>query len=134
MDETRDKLVGGTREELKEAQDELEAPQGDELKLNDARDPTTLPVYDDGGKDPCPFPSFALAAKAEGGIINGDAAALARGAGEGSSLDTYPAAEREVLHREGFTLLDCALKGAPRCLSECVGKGEGDAFLDLECC
>ena len=78
MDETRDKLVGGTQEELKEARDELEAPQEDELELNDAHDPTKIPVYDDGGKDPCPFPSFALATKAEGGIINGDAAALAQ--------------------------------------------------------
>ena len=133
MDETRDKLVGGTREELKEARDELEAPQGDELELNNARNPTTLPVYDDGGKDPSPLPCFALAAKAEGGMINGDAPALARGVGEGSP-DTCPAAEGEALFREGLTLLDCVLEGAFRCLSLCAGEGEGDAFLDLECC
>ena len=78
-------------------------------------------------------------------MINGDAPALGRGAGEGSSFDTYPAAEGEALHREGLTLLECVLEGAPRCLSVCVGdeafllagKGEDEAFLvadDLECC
>ena len=60
-------------------------------------------------------------------MINGDAPALARGAGE-ESLETYPA------EGEGLTLLECVLEGAPRCLSLCVGKGEDDAFLDLECC
>ena len=55
MDETREELPGGTREELNETRDELEASQEDELErilTNEARDPTTLPVYDDGGKDP----------------------------------------------------------------------------------
>ena len=137
MDETRDELLGETREELNETRDEFEASQEDELErvlTNDARDPTTLPVYDDGGKDPCPLPCFALAANAEGGMINGEAPALARGAGEGSSFATFPAAEGEALLREGLTLLDCVLEGAFRCLSLCAGEGEGDAFLDLECC
>ena len=142
MDETRDELVGGTREEelnetreeLNETRVKLEPSQEDELErvlANDARDPTTLPVYDDGGKDPSPLPCFALAANAEGGMINGDAPALARGAGEGSSLDTYPA------EGEGLTLLECVLGGAPRCLSVCV---EDEGFLVagdqlfLECC
>ena len=66
-------------------------------------------------------------------MINGDGPALARGVGEGS-LDTCPAAEGEALLREGLTLLDCVLEGAFRCLSLCAGEGEGDAFLDLECC
>ena len=119
-----------TREELNETRDEAKASQEDELELvlaNDARDPTTLPVYDDGGKDPSPLPCFALAANAEGGMINGEAPALVRGAGEGS-LDTYPA------EGEGLTLLECVLEGAPRCLSLCVGEGEDEAFLGLECC
>ena len=101
---------------------------------NDARDPATLPVCAanaDGGKDPRPLPSFALAANAEGGIINGEAPALARGAGEGSSLHTYPA------EGEGLTLLECVLEGGNSCLSVCV---EDEAFLVagdqlfLECC
>ena len=127
MDETWDELLG-------ETQEELEASQEDELKLNDACDPTTLPVHDNGGNNPRPLPSFALAANTEAGMINGDAPALARGAGEGSSLDTYPAAEEELLHPEGLTLLDCVLEGVPRCLSQCLSKGKGNAFLDLECC
>ena len=73
-------------------------------------------------------------------MINGDAPALARGAGEGSSFATYPAAEEEALHREGLTLLECVLEGgksAPSCLSVCV---EDEGFLVagdqlfLECC
>ena len=136
MDETRDELLGETREELKETRDELEASQEDELErvlTNDAAFPGCAEnddgaTNDDGGKDPCPFPCLVLAANAEGGMINGDAPALARGADEGSSLDTYPA------EGEGLTLLECVLEGAPRCLPVCAGKGEDDAFLDLECC
>ena len=43
-------------------------------------------------------------------MINGDAPALARGAGE-ESLDMSPA------EGEGLTLLDCVLEGTPKCLS-----------------
>ena len=151
MDETRDELLGETRDELNETRDEVEASQEDELErvlTNEAAFPECAEnddgaTNDDGGKDPSPLPCFALAANAEGGMINGDGPALARGAGEGS-LDAYPA-EGEALHREGLTLLECVLEGAPRCLSVCVGdeafllagKGEDEAFLvadDLECC
>ena len=69
-------------------------------------------------------------------MINGEAPALARGAGEGSSLDTYFA------EGEGLTLLECVLEGGKSCLSVCVGdeafllagNGEDEAFLGLECC
>ena len=150
MDETRDELLGETREELKDAGDELnetrdevEASQEDELErvlTNEAAFPECAEnddgaTNDDGGKDPCPFPCLALAANAEGGMINGDAPALARGAGE-ESLETYPA------EGEGLTLLECVLEGGKSCLSVCVGdeafllagKGEDEAFLGLECC
>lgn len=62
------------------------------------------------------------ATNTEGGMINGDALALARGA--------------EALHREGLTLLGCILeigKSAPSCLSAWIGKGKDEAFFDLEC-
>ena len=66
-------------------------------------------------------------------MINGDAPALARGAGE-ESLETYPA------EGEGLILLECVLEGGKSCLSVCVGdeafllagKGEDEAFFCLE--
>ena len=117
----------------------LKASQKDELELelNDNCNPTILPACtendegaenddgagnDEGGKDPCLLPCFALAANAEGGMINSDAPALAQAA--------------EVLNQR-LTHLDCILEGgksSSSCLSAGVDKGKDDVFLHLKCC